>query len=218
MHLELHERRFLTADDLAYLESVEVALVRTHGIPVERASAAVRQVARVLQRTRVGGEGLPAAALFGQHDARGHAEAIAAMLLAPRARSPWSLALLALLAAIAGLLGMRVVLALIFRRFEPVRIGWVDVTLAAAVVAVILGAERSRRLPGALGRGNWMAASLVLGVAIGLGVTVLLRRLDAHRTLATLPLWAAALLAIVAAALTWLFTWPDDGLAIRATE
>lgn len=208
--MDLHERRFLTAEDLAYLEQIEVTLVRAHGISPARAGGAVRQIARDLHRARALGDRTPPASLLAYGGARAHAEVLAAMLVAPRAPSRASLALLALLAAVAGLLGMRVVLAVVFRRFEPVRIGWVDVTLAIVVVAVILGAARTRWLPGRLGRTNWFWGSLALGVALGLGATVLLRTLDVHRTIVTFPLWAAAALAAMCGALTWLLTWPDD--------
>lgn len=216
--MELHERRFLSADDLAYLAAMEVALVRVHGIPNERAGGAVRQVARELQRARTRGNQAAAASLFGQRSAPAHAEAVAALLLAPKMHGRASLAALALLAAVAGLLGMRVLLALVFRRFAPVQIGWLDVLLALVVVCAILGATRSRRLPDRLGRGNWLGVSLALGVALGLGATALLRTLDVHRTVVTLPLWLAAMLAAVCGALTWLLTWPDDQTTYIATE
>lgn len=208
--LDLHERRFLTADDLAYLEAIELALVRLHGISAERAGGAVRPVAREIQRARTLGKRTPAAALFAQRGASIHAEALAALLVAPRTHGRASLGALALLAAIAGLLGMRVLLAVVFRRFAPIQIGWVDVTLALVVVMVILGATRSQRLPDRLGRSNWMWLSLALGIALGLGATALLRTLDIHRTVLTLPLWLAAVLAAACGSLTWLLTWPDD--------
>ena len=148
--MDLHERRFLTASDRAYLEEIELALVRVHGVPAERAGEAVRQVAREIQRHRTQGDRTPADALFACGGAGGHAEVIAALLVAPRAPKRVSLALLALLAAVAGLLGMRVVLALAFRRLEPVQIGWVDTTLAIVVVAVILGASRARPVAGSV--------------------------------------------------------------------
>lgn len=216
--MDLHERRFLTANDLAYLEEIELALVRVHGIPAERASEAVRQIAREVQRHRTRGDRTPAAPLFQCGGAAGHAEVIAALLVAPRAPKRSSLAFLALLAAAAGLLGMRVLLALIFRRLEPVRIGGVDLALAVVVVAVILGASRSRWLPGRLGRIPWLVASLILGVALGLGATALLRALDVQRTIVTLPLWLAAALAVVCGTLTWLLTWPDDQPVYRGGE
>jgi hypothetical protein len=216
--VELHERRFLTARDLAYLEEIEVALVRVHGIPAARAGEAMRELARELQRHRVRGDRTPAAPLFACGGATEHAEMIAALLVRPDAPKRASLALLALLAAVAGLLGMRVVLALVFRRLEPVRIGGVDLTLAIVVVAVILGASRSRWLPGRLGRIPWLAASLILGVAIGAGATALLRIFDVRRTIVTLPLWLAASLALICGALTWLLTWPDDQQVYRGGE
>ncbi len=208
--MDLHERRFLTARDLAYLEEIELALVRVHGVSAERAGEAIRPVARELQRHRTRGDRTPAAPLFACGGAGGHAEVIAALLVAPREPKHASLALLALLAAVAGLLGMRVVLALVFRRLEPVRIGGVDLTLAVVVVTVILGAARSRWLAGRLDRIPWLAASLILGVALGLGATALLRALDVQRTIVTLPIWLAAALALICGALTWLLTWPED--------
>ncbi|MGI8857942.1 MAG: hypothetical protein ACR2JW_19565 [Thermomicrobiales bacterium] len=208
--MDLHERRFLTARDLAYLEEIELTLVRVHGITAERAGGAVRQVARELQRARTLGNRTPPGTLFACDSARAHAEVIAALLVAPRGPNRISLALLALLAAVAGLLGMRVMLALVFRRLEPVRIGWVEITLAIVVVLVILGVARSRWLPGRLGRINWFGAALGLGIALGLGATTLLRALNVQRTIVTLPLWLAAALAAGCGALTWLFTWPDD--------
>ena len=208
--MDVHERRFLTTSDLAYLEQIEVALVRVHGVSLERAGDAVRQVARELQRHRTRGEEEPAASLFAYGGAGAHAEVIAAMLVAPRGPRRASLAILAFLAAVAGLLGMRVVLALAFRRPEPLQIGWIDVTLAIVVVSVILGASRSRRLPDQLGRTNWFVVALVLGVVLGLGATALLRTLDVRRTIITLPLWLAAAIAVVCGVFTWLLTWPDD--------
>jgi hypothetical protein len=208
--LDVHERRFLTTSDLAYLEEIELALVRVHGVPAERAGEALRPVARELQRHRTRGDRTAAAPLLAYGGAAGHAEVIAALLIAPRAPKRSSLALLALLAAVAGLLGMRVVLALAFRRSAPVRIGWVDLTLVIAVVAVILGAARSRQSPDRFGRIPWLGVSLVLGVALGLSATALLRALDVRRTIVTLPLWLAAALAVACGMLTWLLTWPDD--------
>jgi hypothetical protein len=140
------------------------------------------------------------------------------LLVAPREPKHASLALLALLAAVAGLLGMRVVLALVFRRLEPVRIGGVDLTLAVVVVTVILGAARSRWLAGRLDRIPWLAASLILGVALGLGATALLRALDVQRSIVTLPIWLAAALALICGALTWLLTWPEDQAVYRGGE
>lgn len=216
--MELHERRFLTADDMAYLEEVEVALVRMHRLSPERANRAVRVVARELQYARTQGERGAPRALLPYGGASAHAEVLAALLVPPRAPTRISLALLALLAAVAGLLGMRVVLALVFRRFEPVRIGWIDVTLAVVVVGVILGAARSLRLPGRLARINWFWVSLALGLALGIGATALLRAVDVHRTVVTLPLWLAAVVAAICGALTWLLTWPDDQSIYRGAE
>lgn len=216
--MELHERRFLTADDMAYLEEVEVALVRVHHVAPERANRAVRMVGRELQHARARGEGGTPSALLPFGGASAHAEVLAALLVPPHAPTRVSLAALALLAAVAGLLGMRVVLALIFRRFEPVRIGWIDVTLAVVVVGVILGAARSLWLPGRLARINWFWVSLLLGLALGIGATALLRAINVHWTVVTLPLWLAAVIAAVCGALTWLLTWPDDQTVYRGTE
>lgn len=208
--MDLHERRFLTADDLAYLEEIELTLVRAHGVPHERAGGAVRRIAQDLHHARVLGDRRPPASVFAAGCASAHAEVLAAMLVAPKVPSRTSLASLALLAAVSGLLGMRVLLALAFRRFEPLRIGWVDITLALVVVGVIMGAARSRWLPDRLGRTDWVWGSLALGIALGLGATALLRALDVHRTIVTVPLWLAAALAVTCGALTWLLTWPDD--------
>jgi len=216
--MELHERRFLTAADMAYLEEVEVALVRVHRVSPERANRAIRAVARELQQARTLGDGAVPTALLPYGGAAAHAEVLAALLVTPRAPTRISLAMLALLAAVAGLLGMRVVLALVFRRFEPMRIGWIDVTLAIVVVGVILGAARSIWLPDRLGRINWFWVSLVLGVSLGIGATALLRAADVHRTVVTLPLWLAAAIAAVCGALTWLLTWPDDQNIYRGVE
>jgi hypothetical protein len=75
---------------------------------------------------------------------------------------------------------------------------------------VILGAARSVWLPRHLGPIPWLWASLALGMVIGLGATALLRMLHAERTLLTLPLWLAAIIAAFCGALTWLLTWPSD--------
>jgi len=216
--VDIHERRFLTTDDLAYLEAIELTLVRVHGIPPERAGGAVRPLARELQHLRALGDRTPPSLHFAFGGAAAHAEVVAAVLITPKTPGRFSLAMLALLAAVAGLLGMRVLLALIFRRIEPVRIGWVDVTLAIVVVAAILGASRSLWLPNRLDRTHWFWVSLLLGVAIGLGATALLRTLGVQGAIVTMPLWLAAALAVACGALTWLLTWPDDQPVYRGSE
>ncbi len=208
--MDLHERRFLTADDRAYLDAVEVALVRVHGIPSARAASAIRGAAVELNRKRMIGEGAPPASLFMHGGPEAHAEALAALMTQPRGPTRWSLASLALLAAVAGLLGMRVVLGIAFRRFDPVRIGWTDVTLAVCIVGGILIAARWTRLWRWLSVRSWAWIAPAAGIAIGIGVVVLLRRLHAQGTLVTLPFWAAAAIAAACGALAWLFTWPEE--------
>ncbi len=210
--MDLHERRFLTADDRAYLDEIELTLARVYRIPPERVGAVVRDLGHEMQHARMRGDRRPPGALLPYGGAARHAEMLAALLVAPRPPSRVFLGLLALMGAAAGLLGMRVLLALVFRDFAPVRIGWLDIVLAATVVGVILGAARSARLPTRLGPMNWLWMALALGVAIGLGATHLLRALHAQRTLVTLPLWLAAIIAAVCGALTWLLTWPGDDL------
>jgi hypothetical protein len=208
--MDVHERRFLTADDRRYLDDVELALARTYRIPPERVAMIVRELSGALRRARTRGDRQPANVHFPYGGAAAHAEALAALLLPPRPPSRIFLGLLALMGAAAGLLGMRVLLAVVFRNFAPVRIGWLDVLLGAVVVSVILGASRSARLPIRPGPLNWLGISLALGVIIGLGATYLLRALHLQRTLVTLPLWVAAVIAAVCGALTWLLTWPGD--------
>lgn len=208
--MDIHERRFLTADDRAYLDEVELTLAHAYGIPPERAAMAIREIGRELRRARAQGDRRPIIAHFPYGGVAGHAEALAVLLAPPRPSSGAFLCVLALMGAVAGLLGMRVVLALVFRDFAPVRIGWLDSTLAVIVVGVILGAARSAWLPQRLGPNHWLSVSLALGMMIGLGATVLLRALHAQRTLFTLPLWLAAIIAAVCGVLTWLLTWPGD--------
>jgi hypothetical protein len=208
--MDIHERRFLTADDRAYLDEIELTLAHAYGIPPERAAMAIREIGRELRRARALGDRQPITAHFPYGGAAAHAEALAVLLAPPRPPPGVFLGVLALMGAAAGLLGMRVILALVFRDFAPVRIGWLDVTLAVIVVGVILGAARSAWLPQRLGPIHWLSVSLVLGTVIGLGATALLRVLHAQRTLLTLPLWLAALIAAVCGAMTWLLTWPGD--------
>lgn len=208
--MELYERRFLTAADLRYLEDIELSLVRMHGIAPERVAPIIRPIVADLQRERIAGSAVAAALIFAYVSPTEHAEALAALLIQPRAPSGLSLASLALMAAVAGLLGMRVVLAFAFRRFDDVRIGLIDVTLAVVVVGVILLTARSLWLPARLGRKNWIWVSLVLGIALGIGATIFLRALHVQHTLLTMPLWLAGVVAAVCGGLTWLFTWPDD--------
>jgi hypothetical protein len=208
--MDAHERRFLTADDRAYLDAVEVALVRVHGIPSGQAAGAIRGAAAELNRQRmVGARGAPAS-FFVHGGAAEHAEALAALLTQPRGPARGSLAALALLAALAGLLGMRVVLGVAFRRFDPVRIGWTDVTLAVCIVGAILVAARWTRPWRALGVQAWAWIAPVGGIALGIGAVVVLRALHARGTLLTMPFWLAAAVAAVCGALAWLFTWPED--------
>lgn len=208
--MDAHERRFLTAADRAYLDAVEVALVRVHGIPSGRAASAIRGAAIELNRQRMVGARDAPASFFVHGGAAEHAEAIAALMMQPRGPARGSLAALALLAALAGLLGMRVVLGVIFRRFDPVRIGWTDVTLAICIVGGILIAARWSRLWRALSVRAWAWIASVGGVALGIGAVVLLRVLHAQGTLLTMPFWLAAAIAAACGALAWLFTWPED--------
>ncbi len=216
--MDLHERRFLTAHDRAYLEEIELILSHVEGVTSERLLAAVRSVARELQRARTQDEHAVATTIFPYGGARAHAEVLAALIVTPRAPSRFSLVALALLAAVAGLLGMRVVLTLLFQRFEPVRIGWMDVTLALGAVVMILLATGSRWLPARLRAVNWFWLSLALGLVIGLGAARVLRSIELRRTIVTLPLWGAAILAVACGALTWLLTWPDDQNVFRGPE
>lgn len=210
--MDVHERRFLTTKDRQYLDDVELTLARVYHIPPERAGEIVRALGRDLRQMRARGDQTPPGVQFPYGGAVGHAEALAALIVAPQPPSPVSLGLLSLMGAVAGLLGMRVVLAVIFRDFAPLRIGWLDIALTVIIVGVILSAAQSAWLPKRLGRSNWLSLSLILGVTIGLGATALLRVLDVHRTLLALPLWLAAVIAAVCGALTWLLTWPGDDL------
>ncbi|MDQ2784251.1 MAG: hypothetical protein M3Y58_04530 [Chloroflexota bacterium] len=210
--MEIHERRFLTTSDRRYLDEVELTLARVYRIPPERAGAVVRALGRDLQRMRARGDQTPPGVQFPYGGAAGHAEALAALIVAPRPPSPVFLGILALMGAAAGLLGMRVLLAIIFRDFAPVRIGWLDIALAVVAIGVILGAAQSAWLLKRLGPLPWLASSLALGITIGLGATALLRALHMQRTLVNLPLWLAAIIAAVCGALTWLLTWPGDDL------
>lgn len=216
--MDLHERRFLTADDRRYLDDVELALARTYRIPPEQVAMVVRELGGALRRARTRGDQRPASIHFPYGGAVAHAEALAALLIPPRPPSRIFLALLAVMGAAAGLLGMRVLLAVVFRNFAPVRIGWLDVLLAAVVVSVILSASRSARLPTRLGPLHGLGASLVLGIAIGLGASHLLRALHVQQPLVTLPLWVAAVIAAVCGALTWLLTWPGDSAMVATRE
>jgi hypothetical protein len=210
--MDLHERRFLMADDRAYLDEIELTLARVYHIPPERIAVVVRELGHEIQHARMRGDRRPPGLLLPYGGAAKQSEILAALLTSPRPTSRLFLGLLALMGAAAGLFGMRVLLALVFRDFAPVRIGWLDVVLAAGVVGVILGAARSVRLPARLGPMNWLWVSLALGIVIGLGATALLRALHVQRTLITLPLWLAAIIAAACGALTWLLTWPGDDL------
>jgi len=216
--MDVHERRFLTTDDRQYLDNVELTLTRVYRLPPERAGAIVRTLGRDLQRLRARGDQTPPGVQYPYGGPAGHAEALAALIIAPQPPSPVFLGLLALMGAAAGLLGMRVLLALAFRDFSPVRVGWLDLMLAVVVVGVILGAAQSAWLPKRLGRINWLAISLVFGMVIGLGATALLRALHAQRTLVSLPLWLAAAIAALCGALTWLLTWPGDDLISSTSD
>ena len=152
--MEVHERRFLTANDRQYLDEVELTLARVYRIPPERAGTVARALGRDLQRMRARGDQTPPGVQFPYGGAAGHAEALAALIVAPQPPSLVFLGLLALMGAAAGLLGMRVLLALVFRDFAPVHIGWLDIALAGVVVGVILGAAQSAWLPKRLGRIN----------------------------------------------------------------
>ncbi len=210
--MDLHERRFLTADDRTYLDEIELTLARVYHLPPERIGLVVRALGREVQRDRAQGDHTPVALRYPYGGAAGHAEVLAALLVTPRPPSRIFLGVLALMGAAAGLLGMRVFLALVFRNFRPVHIGWLDIALAVIVVGVILVAARSVWLPERLGRINWLWISLALGIVIGLGATYVLRILQVQRTLVTLPLWLAGAIAAVCGALTWLLTWPGDDL------
>jgi len=216
--MDVHERRFLTTDDRQYLDNVELTLTRVYRLPPERAGAIVRTLGRDLQRLRARGDQTPPGVQYPYGGPAGHAEALAALIIAPQPPSPVFLGLLALMGAAAGLLGMRVLLALASRDFAPVRVGWLDLMLAVVVVGVILGAAQSAWLPKRLGRINWLAISLVVGIVIGLGATALLRALHAQRTLVSLPLWLAAAIAALCGALTWLLTWPGDDLISSTSD
>ncbi len=216
--MDLHERRFLTTTDRAYLEDIEVALVRVHGVAPERAARAVRPLVVAVRRQRAAGSQTPTTSFFGYGSAGVHAEALAALLVAPRASGTVSLVLLGLLAAVAGLLGIRVALGLAFRRFEPVRLGTVDLSLAVLVVIVILAIARSSALLASPKRGTWIALSLILGAALGVGATFFLRVATIERTLVTIPWWLAAVIALLSGAVTWLLTWPDDQRALGNPE
>lgn len=207
--MDAHERRFTTADDRAYLDALEVALVRVHGIGADRAGGVVREVAAEMNRRRMAGARGASASLFPFGGAAGHAEALAALMTPPRGPARWSLAALAFLAAVAGLLGMRVALGVALRRFEPVRIGWTDVTLAAFIVGAILVAARTRRVT-RLGARAWVWIAPLAGITIGLAAAFVLRAVNVQRTFVTIPFWAAAAVAAACAALAWLLTWPDD--------
>ncbi|MHB8645942.1 MAG: hypothetical protein ACYDAR_09170 [Thermomicrobiales bacterium] len=210
--MDIHERRFLTADDRAYLDDVELTLARVYRIPPERVGVAVRALGREIQRVRARGDQQPTGAHFPYGGAAAHAEILAAMLVTPRPRSGLFLGLLALMGAAAGLLGTRVLLALVFRNFTPIGIGWLDIVLAIVVVSVILGASRSARLPDHLGPINWLGISLLLGITIGFSATCLLHVLHVYGALFTLPFWLATAIAAACAGLTWLLTWPGDDL------
>ncbi|GEM_PF-5472360 len=210
MDMDIHERRFLTADDRTYLDEIELTLARVYSIPPERVGVTVRALGRELQRVRARGDQRPPDAHFPYGGAAQHAEILAALLVSPRPRSRLFLGLLALMGAAAGLLGMRVLLALAFRNFTPVRIGWLDILLAIVVVSVILRASRSVWLPAHLGPKNWLWMSLVLGITIGLSTTYLLRVLHVHGALFALPFWLATAIAATCGGLTWLLTWPGD--------
>lgn len=210
--MDLHERRFLTADDRTYLDEIELTLAHVYHLPPERIGLVVRALGREMQRERVQGDHTLVAVRYPYGGAAGHAEVLAALLITPRPPSRIFLSVLALMGAAAGLLGMRVFLALVFRNFTPVHIGWIDIVLAVIVVGVILVAARSVWLPERLGHINWLWISLALGIVIGLGATYVLRILHVQRTLVTLPLWLAGVIAAVCGALTWLLTWPGDDL------
>lgn len=210
--MDIHERRFLTADDRAYLDEVEVALARVYRIPPERVGVAIRALGGELRRVRGRGDQKPATVHFPYGGPAAHAEIVAALLAPPRPRSRAFVGLLALMGAAAGLLGMRVVLALVFRNFSAVRVGWLDITLVLVVVSVTLGATRTAWLPDHLGFAPLLGLSLGLGITIGLLATYLLRAWHIERTLFILPLWLAAVIAAACGALTWLLTWPGDDL------
>ena len=216
--VDTHERRFLTAADRKYVEELELALARVHHLPQRWTYDEVRAVVSDLNHRRARGDSARAEVVFPYGGAAAHAEVIAALRTTPRPTSPLSLAGLALLAAVAGLLGVRVALALVFRRVGPVSVGPLDVLLAVTVVGVILAGARYRgnRLRG-IG-GHWLPTSLALGFVLGLGGAMILRRLHIGGTLATLPFWLAAALAAGSAALTWLLTWPDDQRIAETTE
>ncbi len=209
--MDEHDKPFLTRADRAYLDMLFLALEKTDGISPDRAAAAMREVATGLHRHRMRGDIAPAERVYAYGGVAAHAEMIAALLVVPpRRRWRGAMALLALLAAAAGILGVRVIFGVVFRRIEPVGIDGFQLVLVGLIAGVVYLLTMWDSANTRLQRGGWFGVALPLGALSGIALVRVLRPLHLDHILIALPFWVAAMLVVVFVALLWLFTLPDD--------
>jgi len=203
------KRPFLTARDREYLDALFAELTDRHALTPDLASASVRGVADALHRKRMCGAAADPSPLFWYASLPEHAVAVAALATAPRERWSPSFAALALLATVAGALGARIALALVFRHLTPLRISGPDLALVATVMGVVLLAARVRRATRLL-QGAGIAGVLALGAVLGVALGRVLRSLGIDGTLVVLPFWLAVLVVVICGAALWLLSTPRD--------
>src|SRR5690242_7575867 len=78
--MDLHERRFLMADDRAYLDEIELTLARVYHIPPERIAVVVRELGHEIQHARMRGDRRPPGLLLPYGGAAKQSEILAALL------------------------------------------------------------------------------------------------------------------------------------------
>ncbi len=201
------KRPFLTAHDREYLDTLFTELTDRHALTPDLASAGVRDVADALHRKRMCGATADPPPLFWCASLGEHAVAVAALTIPPRERHSPSFAALALLATVAGALGARIALDLVFRHLTPLRIGGPDLALVATVAGGVLLAARAGRTARLL-QGAGVAGVLALGAALGVALGRVLRSLGIDGTLVVLPFWLAVLVATACGAALWLLSTP----------
>ncbi len=209
------KRPFLTARDHEYLDALFAELTDRHALTPDLASASVRGVADALHRQRMCGATADPPSLFWCASLAEHAMAVAALTIPPRERRPPSFAALALLATVAGALGARIILAVVFRHVTPLRIGGPDLALIATVAGGVLLAARAGRAARLL-QGAGVAGVLALGAVLGVVIGRVLRSLGVDGTLVVLPFWLAVLVAVACGAALWLLSTPREEIVVSS--